>query len=67
MKRNNYFWRTYDQQEIDWIEAQNDDLKAFEFKWNKNSKVKIPGAFAKNYPNASFEIVDKSNYLDFIT
>ncbi len=64
---SNYFWRTYDQQELDWLEVENANLKAFEFKWNENRKAKIPRAFAKAYPDASFEVVNKGNYLDFIT
>ena len=63
----NYFWRTYDQQELDWLEEENGNLTAFEFKWNENRKAKIPTAFAKAYPEASFEVINKGNYLDFIT
>ena len=63
----NYFWRTYDLQELDWLEEENGSLKAFEFKWNENRKAKIPTAFAKAYPDASFEVINKGNYLDFIT
>ena len=66
-KTNNYFWRTYDQQELDWLEEIGDNLTGFEFKWNENRKPKIPGAFAKAYPDASFEVINKGNYLDFIT
>jgi uncharacterized protein len=62
----NYFWRTYDQQELDWLEEANGNLHGFEFKWNENRKAKIPTAFAKAYPEASFEVVNKGNYLDFI-
>lgn len=67
IKTNNYFWRTYDQQELDWLEVNEDQISAFEFKWNDNKKVKIPGAFSKAYPEASFDLINKNNYLDFIT
>jgi predicted AAA+ superfamily ATPase len=63
---SNYFWRTYDQQELDWLEEENGILNGFEFKWNDNRKVKIPTAFAKAYPDAKFEVISKQNYLDFI-
>jgi len=63
---NSYFWRTYDQQEIDLIEEEALKLSAFEFKWNAKKKVKIPGAWKKNYPNTRFEIINTVNYLDFI-
>ena len=60
-----YFWRTYDQQEIDLIEQENQTLRAFEIKWTK-SKAKAPKVFSEAYPEASFEIVTPENYLDFI-
>ncbi len=63
---SNYFWRTYDQQELDWLEEENGILNGFKFKWNDNRKVKIPTAFAKAYPDAKFEVINKQNYLDFI-
>jgi predicted AAA+ superfamily ATPase len=65
-KTNNYFWRTYDQQELDWLEEKATALAGFEFKWNENKKTKIPTAFAKAYPEATFEVINESNYLDFI-
>ena len=67
IKTNNYFWRTYDQQELDWLEEKGEELAGFEFKWSETKKVKIPAAFAKAYPDATFEVINKSNYLDFIT
>ena len=63
---SNFFWRTYDQQELDWLEEQNGNLNGFEFKWNENRKAKIPTAFAKAYPEATFEVINKQNYLEFI-
>lgn len=66
IRNNNYFWRTYDQQELDWLEETGDKLSGYEFKWNENRKAKIPTAFAKAYPDASFEVINKQNYLDFI-
>ena len=62
-----FFWRTYDGQEIDLLELNSkQQLQAIECKWQKG-KAKIPLAFAKAYPDAGFEIIDKSNYLDWIT
>ena len=62
---NSYFWRTYDQQEIDLIEEKNDTLNAFECKW-KEKRIKVPAAFAKAYPGASFHQVHPNNYLSWI-
>ncbi|WP_276980304.1 ATP-binding protein [Flavobacterium filum] len=67
MSKHNYFWRTYDQQELDWLETEAETINAFEFKWSENKKSKIPIAFAKAYPEATFEVINKQNYLEFIT
>ncbi len=66
MVSNNYFWRTYDGQELDWVEERGGQLFAYEFKYGAN-KAKIPAAFDKAYPNNIFEVVSKENYLPFIT
>lgn len=61
-----YFWRTYDQQEIDLIEVENGNLKAFEFKWSTQKQPRAPLGWTKNYPDSTFEIINPRNYLDFI-
>ena len=61
-----YFWRTYDQQEIDLIrETEDGSIQAFEFKWGKKNP-RLPGVFAKAYPNATFNVITPDNYLEFI-
>lgn len=60
-----FFWRTYDQQEIDLIEEGAGSLIAFEFKWG-DKKPKIPGIFKKTYTNATYDIINRDNYLDFV-
>ncbi|MDA8692707.1 ATP-binding protein [Saprospiraceae bacterium] len=64
---NNYFWRTYDQQEIDWIEDRGGSLYAYEIKWNVNSKNKKPKAWEVNYKESEFVIIHPDNYLDWVT
>jgi len=49
--RPKYFWRTTQQQEIDYIEEEGKKLMAFEIKWNPKAKVKIPLTFLKAYPD----------------
>lgn len=63
---NFYFWRTYDQQEIDLIEEKMLRVSAYEFKWNSKKKIKVPRGWANAYPEASFQVINKKNYLDFI-
>jgi len=60
-----YFWRTYDQQEIDLIEKKGDQINAFEFKYG-TKKSKIPAFFSKNYQQATYTQIDRENYLDFV-
>ncbi len=62
---NNYFWRTWDQKEIDFIEEKEGKLFAFEFKWGRLN-VKAPAMFMNTYPEAIFEVVSRENYIDFV-
>ncbi|WNJ17614.1 ATP-binding protein [Pontibacter sp. G13] len=64
---SHYFWRTYDQQEIDWIESRNGQLHAYQFKWNPQKSGKRPKAWAKNYPDSTFETIHPENIWDWIT
>ena len=41
-------------------------LFAYEFKWG-TKRVKPPGLWKETYPQAGFEVVDRENYLDFVT
>jgi hypothetical protein len=66
MSSNNYFWRTYQQQEIDWIEERDGNLFAYEMKWKQTNKVKAPSAWRDNYPESEFSIIHPGNYLDWI-
>ena len=61
-----FFWRTYDQQEIDLIEEKQGEIFGFEFKWSKKF-AKIPAAFATGYPKAEFATINQENYLDFVS
>jgi uncharacterized protein len=65
MAVNNYFWRTYDQQEIDWIEEREGNLFAYEIKWSK-IRVNPPKAWTEAYPGSVFHSVTKENYRDWI-
>lgn len=62
---NYYFWRTHTGQEIDIIKETNGELTAIECKWSKVDG-RAPALWKKTYPDASFEVIHKENYLDFI-
>lgn len=63
---NNYFWRTWDQKEIDWIEEREGKLFAFEFKYKSTKTNKTHPYFKSIYPEAVTETITKENYTDFI-
>jgi len=48
------------------IEIKDEQITAVDFKWG-NQKKKIPAFFAKNYSEASFKVINKENYLDFVS
>ena len=62
---NNYFWRTYEQQEIDWLEEREGSLFGYEFKW-KEDKFKIPTQWKSAYPGASFELINVNNFNEWL-
>lgn len=62
---NNYFWRTWDQKEVDWVEERDGRLFGYEFKW-RSKFLKSCAAWTDNYPDATLEIIDNENYLAFV-
>ncbi|MDP2089764.1 MAG: ATP-binding protein [Flavobacteriaceae bacterium] len=72
LKQNNYketfskmyFWRTKQQQEIDFVEERNGEIFGYEFKWN-HKKMKFPQNFIETY-NAKGFVIDKNNFRDFV-
>ncbi len=62
-----YFWRTWDQQEIDLVEEREGKLFGYEFKWKEQRVSKSPRDWLKSYPEASYVVITRENYLDFIT
>ena len=62
---NNYFWRTVQKQEIDFVEDSNGQLTAFEFKWKRKGSAKIPSAFLREYA-AKGQVIDKDNFREFV-
>ncbi len=61
-----YFWRTYQQQEIDLVEECPGGIRAFEFKWNDKRLPKVPTAWLANYPEAAYEVITPSRLEGFV-
>lgn len=62
--RNEYFWRTTQQQEIDYLEEYDGRLLAYEFKWNSAKPVHAPKTFLNAYPEAEFKLIHPKNYWE---
>ncbi len=63
---NQYFWRTYDKKEIDLVEERDGKLFGYEIKWG-NKIIKPPKEWLEKYDNSEYKIINRENYLDFIT
>lgn len=62
---NNYFWRTWDQKEVDFVEEREGRLFGYEFKFAPKKSV-APKDFLKAYPNSEYTTITSENYLDFV-
>lgn len=63
--RNTYFWRTTRKEEIDYLEEHDGKLFAYEFKWGKAKETNPPQSFARSYPDAEYQTVNRDNFLSF--
>ena len=62
-----YFWRTRQQNEIDYIEEEDGKLSSFEFKWNdRKANVKCPEVFKNAYPETIFKVITPKNIEEFL-
>ncbi len=60
-----YFWRNYNQSEVDYVEILKDEIWGFELKWNKFKNNKISKAFTNIYPDSKNEIISPRNFTGF--
>ncbi len=63
---NRFFWRTQDQQEIDYIEERNGFFHAYELKWNPRAKVRFSKTFTNAYPEHTTQVVHRDNFDEFL-
>lgn len=61
-----FFWRTTQQQEVDYIEEEDGQLSAFEVKWNPDRKISFPLTFTRAYPDASAHAINRKNFWDYL-
>ncbi|MEE4195215.1 MAG: ATP-binding protein [Anaerolineae bacterium] len=64
---NAYFWRTYDQKEVDLIEEYGGVLHGYEFKWRNGAiKEATRREFTETYPNSELHVINQENFESFI-
>ena len=61
-----YFWRTHEQKEIDLVEVEDGQTRAYEFKWNPKKNARMPSAFASAYPDSSFQVITPQDVWQFV-
>jgi len=67
IRKQVYFWRTYQGQEVDFVEESGGQLSGYEVKWSNTNHPKPPQDWASTYPDATFEVINRDNYLDFVS
>ena len=60
-----YFWRTTQQQEVDYVEEINQEIFGYEFKWNPKKKVRLSKTFVEKY-NAQEKLINIENFREFV-
>ena len=65
--RHRYFWRTTQQQELDYLEEYDGAIDAYEFKWKSERNIKFSKTFLDHYDVRSKEVIDSRNYIQFLS
>jgi predicted AAA+ superfamily ATPase len=63
---NRFFWRTKQQNEIDYIEEYDGRLHTYEFKWAKSTDTRYPSLFMNTYKDSTHEVINRDNFYSFI-
>ena len=61
-----YFWRNYNQREVDYVEIADKQISAFEIKWNTKKNHKVTKAFTNLYPESRVEVITPENFIQFV-
>ena len=63
---NAYFWRTYDQKEIVYIEEYRGQLHGYEFKWRGEMRKSTRHEFLSAYPGSELTTISQENFEKFL-
>lgn len=61
-----YFWRTTQQQEIDYIEEYDGNIDIYEFKWTSTKKISFSSTFLNNYQVNNKQLIHSQNYFEWL-
>lgn len=61
-----YFWRTTQQQEIDYVEERSGKMYTFEFKWKSGKNARFSKTFQNAYPGSEFKVITPENIAEFL-
>lgn len=67
LSANMHFWRTTQQQEIDYVEEQLNTVTAYEFKWNPKTNFRFSKTFTKAYPECKTQVITPANFENFLS
>lgn len=62
---HSYFWRTTQQQEVDYVENIGQEIFGYEFKWNAKKNTRLPTTFLTKY-QAQGKVIDRQNFREFV-
>lgn len=62
---NTWFWRSHQQQEVDYLEEEGGALAGYEIKWGEK-RLRVPSAFAAAYPDCPVILVNSNNLMEFV-
>ena len=63
--RKSYFWRNYNQNEVDYVELEDSLVTAYEIKWNTFKNHRVTKAFTNAYPDANTKIITPFSFDEF--
>lgn len=64
---NSYFWRTTQQQEIDYIEECDGQFTVFEMKWNtRRANTQFPSSFLTAYDVKETAVITPDNWMEWV-
>lgn len=61
-----YYWRSYQQQKIDYLEETDSAFSAWELKWNPKAKVRFPAGFMEAYKPGVAQVINPGNFEEML-